>query len=50
MESQVQDEWQRNLGEIPPKKIDRSTWPEGVRGLSIDEMEAFGVDRNGLVY
>ena len=43
-------EWQRRLNEVPSRKVDRTTWPSNVRGLSFDEMDAFGVDANGLVY
>ena len=45
-----QEEWQRRLEEIPPKKIDRSTWPKGVRGLSLDEMAGMGVDKDAMIY
>jgi hypothetical protein len=45
-----QEEWARGLKEIPPKKVDRSTWPKGVRGLSLDEMNGLGIDNDALIY
>ncbi len=44
------DNRKRELEDVPPKKVDKSTWPRGVRGLSLDEMDALGVDKDALIY
>lgn len=38
------------LREVPPRKTDPAQWPQHIRPISIDEMDAFGVDRDGLIY
>jgi hypothetical protein len=44
------EERQRDLEDVPPKRADKSTWPDGIRGISLDEMDALGVDKKGLLY
>jgi hypothetical protein len=46
----MDDARQKELDEIPLIKTDRASWPKGVRPISIDEMDALGVDRDGLIY
>ncbi|MGE4251124.1 MAG: hypothetical protein AB7F09_17185 [Parvibaculaceae bacterium] len=34
----------------PARKPDPSTWPEGVRAITADEIHAIGVDQKGDLY
>lgn len=43
-------EWERELNEIPLRKTDRSSWPRGIRPISVDEMGSLGIDVDGLIY
>jgi hypothetical protein len=47
--AQAAQKRQRELEEIPPKPVDETTWPKGVRSLSLDE-DALGVDAKGELY
>ncbi len=47
------EDWQlrkEELERIPPRKVDRSTWPKKVRPIGVDEMDALGVDDTGTLY
>ena len=35
---------------MPLKKFDKKGWPEGVRGVGLDELDALGVNRQGRLY
>jgi len=48
--SSGQGERERELKEAPLRKPDKATWPEGVRPISIDEMDGIGVDADGDLY
>lgn len=50
MDEREREDWERRLKEIPPKKAERATWASHIRGLSIDEMNGFGVDKPGNIY
>jgi hypothetical protein len=41
---------QAELNAIPPKKTNFSEWPKGVRAIGVDEMDALGVDAQGMIY
>jgi hypothetical protein len=45
-----QGKWFERIEQIPPRKPDLSTWPPDVRPISLDEMNALGVDTAGMVY
>lgn len=38
------------LEQTPLLKIDPSRWPNGVRSIGIGEMDAFGIDRHGILH
>ena len=43
-------ERERALEEIPFRKADKTKWPEGVRGIGLDEVDGIGVDAEGDLY
>jgi len=47
------DDWKQReeeLRRIPPRTADPSLWPKGVRPIGVDEMDALGVDAQGMLY
>ena len=40
---------EKELQDVPVQQIDKSTWPKGVRTLSLDD-EGLGIDRDGRLY
>ena len=47
------EDWQareEELRRVPPRKVDRSTWPKHVRPIGVDEMDALDVDDKGSLY
>ncbi len=40
----------RELREVPLRQIDPSTWPKGVRQISLEELGSFGVANDGLLH
>ena len=44
------NERKRELELAPLRKADPSTWPKGVRPISIDEVDGIGVDSRGDLY
>jgi hypothetical protein len=49
-ESSMNDTRQEALRRVPPLKGTKATWPKGVRGISIEEVDLLGVDNNGRLY
>jgi len=41
---------EQELKEMPHRPPDQSTWPKGIRSISIDEAGALGVDAKGDLY
>jgi hypothetical protein len=41
---------EQELKEVPHRPADQSTWPKGIRTISIDEVGALGVDAKGELY
>ena len=41
---------EKELREIPPRQAAPATWPSGIRSIGIDEMDALGVDAEGIIY
>lgn len=41
---------QEELQRVPPRAANASAWPNGVRPIGIDEMDALGVDAQGMLY
>jgi hypothetical protein len=41
---------EQELKEVPHRPPDQSTWPKGIRSISIDEAGALGVDAKGELY
>ncbi len=47
------DNWKKReeeLRKVPPRPVNRAEWPEGVRTVGLDEMNAIGVDAQGMLY
>jgi hypothetical protein len=40
----------QELKDVPHRPPDQSTWPKGIRSISIDEAGALGVDAKGELY
>jgi hypothetical protein len=41
---------EEDLKQVPPIKGSKSSWPPGVRTISLDEVDLLGVDRNNRLY
>ena len=41
---------EQELSKVPPRKARPEDWPPGVRGISLDELDALGVDAAGALY
>jgi hypothetical protein len=44
------DDRERDLKDVPHRPGDPSTWPKGIRSISIDEAGALGTDAKGELY
>lgn len=44
------DQREQELARVPFQPVDRSTWPPHVRGIGIDELDAFGIDAERQLY
>ena len=40
----------REISDVPIRKIDKSKWPRDVRPISFDDMDALGVSKDGLLH
>lgn len=49
-EGGLDQQWQKDMEQVPLNLVDRSAWPVGVRPISVDEMEALGIDANAMIY
>jgi hypothetical protein len=41
---------EQELRDVPHRPPDQTTWPQGVRSISIKEADALGVDAKGELY
>ncbi|RVJ06263.1 hypothetical protein [Sinorhizobium medicae] len=45
-----EDERERALQEVPFYRAAPETWPDGVRGIGMDELDNLGIDRNAVLH
>ena len=41
---------EQELKDVPHRPADKSTWPQGVRSISMDEADVLGTDAKGELY
>lgn len=41
---------EQELLEIPPRPINKSKWPAGLRSISLEELDALAVDKEDMIY
>lgn len=44
------DDREQDLKEVPQRPADKSTWPKGIRTISLQEVDALGIDAKGELY
>jgi hypothetical protein len=47
---QAMDEREQELKDVPHRPADKSTWPKGIRSISMKEADALGTDAKGELY
>lgn len=48
--ARLNKEREEDLQSVPLQKMDKSTWPRGVRGIALAEVDGLGVDSDGRLH